>query len=152
MERLSTRRGGAPTLRMAPMIDMIFLLLIFFLLTARFRPMENFLPLQLDISSPSEAGRAALIEPLMVYISPVENGCEVRLGRNMTVDIAKAEPEAGLAMLADKLTTGLQQQKRTAGDPVEIVCDGNVEWEHLARIYNVLFGMGITDITFRMTD
>jgi biopolymer transport protein ExbD len=152
LERLSSCRGRALTLRMAPMIDMIFLLLIFFLLTARFRPMENFLPLQLDISSPAEAGRAALVEPLMVYISPAENGCEVRLGRNMTVDIGATEPEVGLSLLADKLTTSLQQQKRTTGDPVEIICDANVEWEHPARIYNVLFGMGITDITFRMTD
>ena len=137
---------------MAPMIDVIFLLLIFFLLTARFRPMENFLPLQLNLSSPAEAGRAALVEPFMVYISPAENGCEVRLGRDTSIDIAQTEPEADLAFLADELTAALQQQKRTAGDPLEIVCDENVEWEHLARIYNVLFGMGITDITFRMTD
>jgi biopolymer transport protein ExbD len=137
---------------MAPMIDMIFLLLIFFLLTARFRPMENFLPLQLDISSPAEAGRSALIEPLMVHILSSDNGCEVRLGRNMTVDIAGTEPEAGLALLVDKLVLSLQEQKRTAADPVEIVCEENVEWEHLARIYNILFGMGITDITFRMTE
>ena len=152
MERLSSCRGRVPTLRMAPMIDMIFLLLIFFLLTARFRPMENFLPLQLDLSSPAEAGRSALVEPLMVHIFSSDNGCEVTLGGNVTVDIAKTEPEAGLALLMDKLVLSLQQQKRTSGDPVEIVCDGNVEWENLARVYNILFGMGITDITFRMTD
>ena len=27
-----------------------------------------------------------------------------------------------------------------------------VKWEHLTRIYNLLFGIGLTDITFRMTE
>jgi len=141
-----------PTLRMAPMIDMIFLLLIFFLLTARFRPRENFLPMQLEFSSFAMAGQSGLIEPLTLYISPAENGCKVRLGQNLTVGITEAEPETGLTLLVDKLELSLREQMRNTGDPVEIVCAGTVEWEHLARIYNVLFGMGITDITFRMTD
>jgi biopolymer transport protein ExbD len=150
-ERLPASRSSIPALRMAPMIDMIFLLLIFFLLTARFRPRENFLPMQLEISGPV-TGQSGLVEPLAVYISSTKEGCKVRLSRNLTVSIAEAEPETGLALLVDKLEVGLREQKRNAGDPVEIVCGGDVKWEHLARIYSVLFGMGITDTTFRMTD
>jgi len=151
-ECLFNSRGNAPVLRMAPMIDMIFLLLIFFLLTARFRPRENFLPMQLEIGSLAMAGRSALVEPLTMYISPAEDGCKVRLGRDLTVSIVGAEPETGLDLMVDKLALCLQQQKRITSDPIEIVCDGTVEWQHLAGIYNVLFGMGITNITFRMTD
>jgi biopolymer transport protein ExbD len=150
-ERLFASRAGAPRLRMAPMIDMIFLLLIFFLLTARFRPMENFLPLQLEVGGPA-AGQSGLVEPLTMYISPADDGCRIRLGRDLTVSILEVSPETGLALLTDNLEIGLREQKRNISDPVEIVCGGAVKWQHLARIYNVLFGMGITDITFRMTD
>jgi len=151
-ERLSASRSSIPALRMAPMIDMIFLLLIFFLLTARFRPREDFLPMQLELSSLATAGRPSLVEPFTMYISPARQGCEVQLGRNLTVSIAETEPETGLALLVDKLEVSFRSQKRNVGDPVEIVCGGDVKWQHTARIYNVLFGMGITDITFRMTD
>ena len=46
----------------------------------------------------------------------------------------------------------LLEQKRYASDPVEIVCAAKVKWENLAKIYNVLYGMGLTDITFQMTE
>jgi biopolymer transport protein ExbD len=151
-ESLFNSRGSAPVLRMAPMIDIIFLLLIFFLLTARFRPRENFLPMQLEIGGLSMAGRSALVEPLTMHISPAQDGCKVILGRDLAVSIIDNEPETGLSLMMDKLALCLQQQKRNTGDPIEIVCDGTVEWQHLAGIYNVLFGMGITNITFQMTD
>ena len=46
----------------------------------------------------------------------------------------------------------LLAQKRYAADPIEIVCAPEVKWGHLAKIYNVFFGTGLTDITFRMTE
>jgi biopolymer transport protein ExbD len=137
---------------MAPMIDMIFLLLIFFLLTARFRPSENFLPMRLELGGTAASAPSGLVEPLTMYISSAQNGCKVRLGRHHTVNIIEAGPEAGLALLVDKLTLSLYEQKRNISDPVEIVCADAVNWEQTARIYSVLYGMGITDITFRMTD
>jgi len=108
--------------------------------------------MQLELSSLATAGRPSLVEPFTMYISPARQGCEVQLGRNLTVSIAETEPETGLALLVDKLEVSFRSQKRNVGDPVEIVCGGDVKWQHTARIYNVLFGMGITDITFRMTD
>jgi biopolymer transport protein ExbD len=151
-ERLSASRSSMSALRMAPMIDMIFLLLIFFLLTARFRPREDFLPMQLELSSLAAATRPSLVEPFTIYISPARQGCKVQLSRDLTVSIAETEPQAGLALLVDKLEVSFREQKRNAGDPLEIVCDGDVKWQYTARIYSVLYGMGITDITFRMTD
>jgi hypothetical protein len=51
-----------------------------------------------------------------------------------------------------KMNECMLAQKRFAGDPVEIICGPDVKWEHLARIYNLFFGAGLTDITFRMTE
>ena len=60
--------------------------------------------------------------------------------------------DTGLAMLAEKMRDCLIAQKRLISDPIEIVCGASVKWEYLARIYNVLFGAGLTDITFVMTE
>lgn len=148
---LKARRGnGTFALRMAPMIDMIFLLLIFFLVTADFRPQEDFLPCQLP-----PAGAATLligqVEPLTIYIADSSQGCQVQIGDEV-VEIHLQSVEEDLAMLIEKLRDVMNSQRRTTSDAVEIVCLPEVKWDYLAKIYNVLYGFGITDITFRMTE
>jgi len=136
---------------MAPMIDMIFLLLIFFLVAAKWRPKEDFLPLQL-----ATAGAAVQItgkpEPLLIQISQTDTYCQVKIGAAYTIDFSSQNPEEGLAMLMEKTRQCLSEQKRYATDPVEIVCAPGVKWENLAKIYNIFVGMGLTDITFQMTE
>jgi biopolymer transport protein ExbD len=135
---------------MAPMIDMIFLLLIFFLVAAKWRPEENFLPFQLS-SAQAQGHRLGKPEPLIIRIWPTGTGCEVRIGQLSTVQIEDETAEANLSTLMEEIEKSLLAQKRYATDPVEIVCAPEVKWEHLAKIYNVFYGAGLTDITFRMT-
>ncbi len=140
-------------LRMAPMIDMIFLLLIFFLVAGKWRPKEDFLPMQLAAAGfgVQTAGKP---EPLLIQISqtPTSRGCHVQIGTSYAVDISAENPEQGLATLIEKTRQCLLEQKRYAADPVEIVCAPDVKWENLAKIYNVFVGMGLNDITFQMTE
>ncbi len=138
-------------MRMAPMIDMIFLLLIFFLVTAKWRPQEDFLPFQLPAAQAQSAvlGRPEAME---IYISATPSGCEVRIGELHPVQIDNETIDASLAVLMAKMNECMLAQKRFSGDPVEIICGPDVKWEHLARIYNLFFGAGLTDITFRMTE
>jgi biopolymer transport protein ExbD len=138
-------------LRMAPMIDIIFLLLIFFLVAAKWRPKEDFLPLRLATAGVSDAP-VARPEPLLIQIIQTDAGCSVQIGSSDAVEISSQNPEAGLAEMMTKTRRCLLDQKRYASDPVEIICAPNVKWENLARIYNVLAGMGLSDITFRMTE
>ena len=138
------------SLRMAPMIDMIFLLLIFFLVAAKWRPQEDFLPFQLPAAQ-AQGHRLAKPEPLIIHIFATQSGCQVRIGRSHTVQIENKNIEANLVMLMEKMESCLLEQKRFATDPVEIICDPQVKWEHLAKIYNMFFGAGLTDITFQMT-
>ena len=135
---------------MAPMIDMIFLLLIFFLVAAKFRPDENFLPFQLSTAQ-AQGYRPGKPEPLIIHIFATDTGCEVQIGRLRTVEIENQTLEANLAVLMEEIEKCLLAQKRYATDPIEIVCAPEVKWEHLAKIYNVFYGAGLTDITFRMT-
>ena len=91
-------------------------------------------------------------EPLLIQISQGDTGCQVRIGLSYAVDIPAQNPQAGLALLIEKTRQCLHEQKRYTTDPVEIICAPDVKWENLARIYNVFVGMGLTDITFQMTE
>ncbi|MGD0573109.1 MAG: biopolymer transporter ExbD [Sedimentisphaerales bacterium] len=146
-------RRSAIGLRIAPMIDMIFLLLIFFLVAARWSPQEDFLPLQLPVANAGTVAQTTIRpEPLTIQITPTNAGCRVQIGLSRAVNISSQNPERGLASLMEQTRQCLLEQKRYATDPVEIVCAGKVKWENLAQIYNVLYGMGLTDITFQMTE
>jgi len=136
---------------MAPLIDMIFLLLIFFLVAAKWRPKEDFLPMQLAAAGfgAQSLGKA---EPLIIEITQTDTVCRVRIGPEYAVDIAAENPEQGFVGLIEKTRQCLLEQKRYVSDPVEIICAPDVKWENLARIYNVFVGMGLTDITFQMTE
>jgi len=149
--RIFARRRPVFTLRMAPMIDMIFLLLIFFLVAAKWRPSEDFLPFQL----PAAQGQYASLvkpEPLEIYIFATQSGCEVQIGQLQTIQIENEKIETDLVVLMENMRECLLAQKRFANDPVEIICQPEVKWQHLTKIYNVFFGAGLTDITFRMTE
>ena len=139
------------TLRMAPMIDIIFLLLIFFLVAAKWRPEENFLPFQLP-SAQARDRTIAKPEPLMIYIFATDVGCEVRIGQLHTIGIENQTIEADLVLLMEKIRDCMLAQKRFVSDPIEIVCDENVKCEHFTKIYNLFYGAGLTDITFAMTE
>jgi len=138
-------------LRMAPMIDMIFLLLIFFLVAGKWRPQENFLPFKLPtaVAGQHQIGRP---EPLTMHIFATQAGCLVQIGQLQTVRIEDQTLAADLAGLMDKIHQTLLDQKRFATDPIEIICEPQVKWDHLAKIYNLFFGAGLTDITFQMTE
>jgi biopolymer transport protein ExbD len=145
-------RRSAIGLRIAPMIDMIFLLVIFFLVAAKWSPQEDFLPLQLPTANAgTAAGPTVKPEPLTIHITPTNAGCRVQISVSHIIDIPSQNPEQGLASLMEQTKQCFSEQKRYATDPVEIICAAQVKWENLAQIYNVLYGMGLTDITFRMT-
>ena len=151
LRRLHAGQRRYAALRMAPMIDVIFLLLIFFLVAAKWRPQEDFLPFQLAGAQVQLEGRVKP-EPLIIQISPTGTGCRVQIGRLHTVRIENEKIESDLAALMEEMARCLLAQKRFAADPVEIICEPGVRWEHLARVYNVFYGAGLTDITFRMTE
>lgn len=145
------RRRRRFSLRMAPMIDMIFLLLIFFFVAAKWRPQESFLPFQLPTAQAQEH-RLGKPEPLQIHIFATQTGCQVQIGQSHSVRIDNQTIEAGLVVLMEKIEDSLSAQKRFAADPIEIICGPQVKWEYMAKIYNVFYGAGLSDITFVMID
>jgi biopolymer transport protein ExbD len=149
-KRLNANKRAQINLRMTPMIDMIFLLLIFFFLASQWRPLEDFLPLKIPTASASEnIGRP---ESLVIYISAKDGGCEVKVGNLEKISIANKTIENDIAGLMDGIKAIMTSQKRFANDPVEIICEPKVKWDYLAKIYSALYGFGISDITFTMTE
>jgi len=138
-------------LRMAPMIDMIFLLLLFFLVAAKWRPAEDSLPFKLPTASAQQI-RIGTPQPLVIYVSAMPNGCSVKIGNLYSVRLESKTIEADMAALMQKIADCMNAQKRFNTDPVEITCEPNVKWEYIAKIYNMFFGAGLTDITFMMTE
>lgn len=142
---------GSFALRMAPLIDIIFLLLIFFLVTANWRPKESFLPFQLPAAS-TDAKIIVKAEPLVIAIKSIPAGCIVQIGQSVAIEIADETTDENLALMMEKLKQCMVQQKRFISDPIEIACDSEVKWQYLAKIYNLMYGSGLNDITFAMTE
>jgi biopolymer transport protein ExbD len=138
-------------LRMAPMIDIIFLLLIFFLVAARWRPQEDFLPMTIPAAASLDPSAPAA-EPLVFEILAAAAGCSVEIGAAAGVDLPNGCTQTDMERLRRKIRGVITAQKRLPSDPVEIICDESVTWDHIAKIYDCLFGEGLTNITFRMTE
>lgn len=147
-----TRRGSRGfSLRMAPMIDVIFLLLIFFVVAAKWRPQEDFLPFRLPAAG-AAVPMAGRVEPLRLHVAPAENGCMVYINESETIQLHDEGFNEGLAQMMQRMQQIMVSQKRTTSDPVEIICDREVRWENVARVYNLLCSAGLNDVTFEMTE
>ena len=142
------RRKRGFVLQMTPMIDVIFLLLTFFLLTANFRTPEDFLPIRLPDKQRPQI--PSIIEPLSIAIAATPAGFDVEIADIETIAIENAALDQGLTDFANKLKTTILSQQRTPEDPVEIYCADEVTWDHLVKIYNILHAMGIDNITFNL--
>ena len=151
LARVFTRWKRPSTLRMAPMIDVIFLLLIFFLVAAKWRPQEDFLPFRAGPGQ-TEAEKVGRPEPLIIKIWSTAAGCQVQIGQLNPVRMDNGNMEADLTVLMKKLRQCLAEQKRFASDPIEITCAPEVKWDQIAKLYNIFYGAGLTDITFTMTE
>ncbi|MFA5553938.1 MAG: biopolymer transporter ExbD [Phycisphaerae bacterium] len=150
MNRIFSGHKSSFNLRMAPMIDMIFLLLIFFLVTAGFQPPESFLPL--NLAAAHSRNSIIRFEPLIISISAQESGCSVQIGQCSGVSVSENIIEIDLAVLAERISDCLKAQKRLLSDPIEIICEDDVKWDYVVKIYNLLWGVGLSDITFQITE
>jgi biopolymer transport protein ExbD len=147
--QLAARRRTNIGFRVVPMIDLFFLLLAFFILTASYKPSDDFLPFV--VPRIGGAG-ASVVEPLVLNIRARSGGCSVHIGQGQGVAVSENEPQMGMMRFGGDLEEVMKKHKRTSADPVEIVCDDAVEWQYVVKVYDVLYGLGINDITFRMTE
>lgn len=145
LEKIKTRAGKTRG-NMTPMIDVVFLLLIFFIISSRFRPPEGALPMLLPTPQGGQGGRLTLVEPLVIKLDSQ--------GQSLIVETSQRQfvydnvTTASLVALGEEISSLFSQQRRGSSDPIELDCGENLSWEHLVKFYNLMYGMGATNITF----
>jgi len=135
--------GSRMVLNLAPMIDVTFLLLIFFLVTTTFKPAEGILTSRL----PKDAGvpSAALpISPVVVRVSQLDPaGQEYRINiDNYTRRPATFDELAGFLL---DIQTNPGFDART---PVVILPATDVRWDHVVNCWNAAVRARCENIVF----
>lgn len=130
-------------LRMTPMIDVVFLLLLFFLLSSNFRSQEGFLPAELPRQV--TRGQAMEIEPLVIHLQTLPNGtCQVSISGQPTLILNPANFQALAPYLQDILT----RQGRHAEDPIKLAPSARTKWDHVVKTYDALWQLNLHHIIF----
>lgn len=134
-------------LRMTPMIDVIFLLLMFFLLTAKFQDPEQLLPVVVGKTTPKSV--ASNENPLAIYVQTDPDGYRLSVADHPGIPLDAEHPEQALLVLANKVQ---QLLEATGAVPIEVYYDDAVSWDIVVKVYDVLYAMGTENITFRIDE
>jgi biopolymer transport protein ExbD len=140
--RRARRGGGTMTVSLAPMIDMTFLFLIFFLVTTTFERAEGLLSSEM----PREQGRPGValpVSPVVIRLTSAD-GPE---GYVLTVD---RFPDAPPTIAA--LPGFLKQVHAISGfdrdTPVVIIAADAVQWDHVVGVWNAALRAECTRVAF----
>jgi biopolymer transport protein ExbD len=153
------RQRARAVLSITPLIDVVFQLLIYFLLTAGFAVNECHLRTEHAAEAPN-AARAQLAleeEPLRISVARAADGAAISVDGALGLARARgAERPEDLAALARFLDgallvageRGREGGALTADHPVRILADGDVPWEEVVRVFNTVVGAGYRSVAF----
>ena len=127
------RYGQSRKLNMASMIDVVFLLLIFFMVTASFDVDET--KLESDLSQPSTSGAPAEHEPIRVYISRESGVIEIHCDNIVCKSIESLAPV-------------LRQQRMLADVPVFVEGHETADFETMVRALSLARRIGFSKVAF----
>ncbi len=143
MRQRRRRRTLNLSVHLAPMIDMTFLLLIFFLVTSTFERAEGILASSMPEVGPV-TGVPLPISPIVIRLSRTGPGPEDYAIRIDHFDVAPA----AFTDLPDVLK-GIQAQKGfDEKTPVVILAEDDVPWDHVVRCWNAALRAGCKRIAF----
>ena len=130
-------------LNLAPMIDVTFLLLIFFLVSTTFGRPEGILSSRMP-KGPDAPAVQLPISPIVVRLTPEGDGSNHCL---IQIDHVRQQP-AGFTELA-QLIRELQQRPGFDRDtPVIIVPQQRVAWDHVVEAWNAALRGGARNLAF----
>ncbi len=152
--RSARQRRGRPPLSMQPnlsaMIDVIFLLLIYFVSTVNFTPDEGVLTARL----PQGTGQPTTElspppQPLNILLSPVgETGCRIQVQGYPQMPRSFAELAQLLLELQYDPERGLRSGAFEPDNPVVIRPEAGVRWQHVVNAFNAALRARYTNINF----
>lgn len=153
--RRAHRPSSALTLNIIPMIDVIFLLLVFLVLTANLSLTEGVLSTKLPRLSKTSGGGSGTgapivpVTPLTITLTPAgTTGCRLIIAGQPVAPADFDQLAAQLAALQYDPPRG-----RTAGlykpdDPLLIVPERTVRWQHVVDAVNAVVRAGYTNFAF----
>ncbi len=127
---------------MVPLIDVVFLLLIFFIMTINFQPLEGFMPAELPGSQ--RVDEVSEVDPLIFYIDTTDNGsCKVMFaGKTVTI----GNENTDFSTFANVTEAVMQEYRRNSSDPVMLVDINQASWQHMMNMYDTLVSLGYKNI------
>jgi biopolymer transport protein ExbD len=120
-------------LNLTPMIDVVFLLVIFFMSATQFAEVERAVELELPTVGSDGTSVAAVVEPRIVSVT--EAGQITLDGEARSIDELKAD----LKLAKESATTG-------AGTAVLIHGDARCDFQHIAAALTACRAAGIADV------
>ena len=143
--RRKVRRGegralSKPQLKATSMIDVVFLLLIFFVVTASFHVDEA--ALQAKLPGNSTIGPTPP-PPVLVKVDlrSSDDGVTYRL-------LVDGVPVDGASGLSAYMSNRLQAGQIASDDLVQITPQGAVRWQHVLNVYNACVNAELEQVTF----
>lgn len=140
--RAARRKSPVMRLNLTAMIDVVFLLLVYFVVTANFATGEGVL----TTNMPADAGDSYAIDmppvmPLRVYLYAGDDAttCKLRV-------VGATEQPADFPALA-KLLTDMHAHMND-DDPVIIQPVGDVKWEHVLGAFNAAVKARFANVQF----
>lgn len=138
--RRGRHRSSTLAINLTPMIDVVFLLLIFFLVTSTFEKPEGLFAANL----PRESGVGSVslpISPIIVRLTPAGDGCRIRID-NFT------EAPASFGDLSNFLRNVQGNPGFDDETPVVIVADDTLAWDHVVGCWNAAVRASCKSIVF----
>lgn len=145
-KKYETAEEGDPALDISSLIDVCFLLLIYFIVTSTITPRESDLGMALPASSPPSDSQPK-IEPFYIKIDPtgtVYTGVEAAQ-QAMDSDLSVRE----LPLLTSQLEMYHNAAKAASSTPlVQICADEGSTQQRVIDVLNALATVGINSVTF----
>ncbi|MDI9404364.1 MAG: biopolymer transporter ExbD [Limnohabitans sp.] len=145
----ATQYRSRLSLSITPMIDVVFQLLIYFLLTAGLMANERILRSELQVeqqAQPTSDPFALEIEPLVIRVSSIDGGVRLTLSGELPDPTSMDALEQ---FLRDAMLTPSQPQGLFPADhPIRIAPNAKTRWEHVAGVFNAAMHAGYTSIAF----
>ncbi|MFC5050856.1 ExbD/TolR family protein [Rubritalea spongiae] len=133
-----------PELDISSLIDVCFLLLIYFMVTATIQPRESDIGLQLPSSAASSV--PSDLEPMLVE---VQDDGSVIVNNDEKMDLGASGPKRDLPLLQQRLETyKLGAEAGGAEALVQVAVRGEAPQQSVVDVLNCLVGVGIDKVTF----
>jgi len=132
------------TLNLTPMIDVVFLLLFFFMVASRFQAFEGMLPARLPAQS-AVATHQVPRSPIRIrflYDEATPGQCLTTIDRLNESPFAVGRLTSELKKIHERIP-GFDQDT-----PVHLLADDNVPWDHVVNAYNAAMAADFEKIFF----